>query len=408
MTLHRAAAMGIGALSSNPLRTLLSALGVVMGVAALVAVMSIGDGVAAFARQQIAETTDLLGISIVPSTTLTVDGQSVRRNDVVRFTADDAVSLADWVNGEDRLGLTAFGSALVAIEGMAAQRGFGVTATLARHFVDAGIDVMAGRTYRDSDTAVVVLNAAAAAVVAGDATNPASAVGRDVVLNGNPHRVIGVVTGGKQGPAPLGAFVPLADVDRAVTGQPAAFFTILAPSIDQVDRMRREAEAWAAARFGEDWKERLAVRSNRERVEQAATAMHVFRLLMGAIAGVSLLVGGVGIMNVLLAAVAERTREIGIRRAVGARRHDVLVQFLAESVAITSVGTAVGVALGLGIASVTAAVMRQRTGAPVEALVTLATITLAAGLAIMVGIGFGLYPAVRASRLTPLDALRHE
>ena len=143
-------------------------------------------------------------------------------------------------------------------------------------------------------------------------------------------------------------------------------------------------------------------------MEQLTQALLVFKILMGAITSVSLLVGGIGIMNVLLAAVVERTREIGIRKATGARNRDILVQFLAESVTITSVGAAIGVVLGLGIAFLAAAIMRMQTQAPVHAAVSVSTIVVAAVASIVVGITFGLYPALRASRLSPIDAIRHE
>jgi putative ABC transport system permease protein len=124
---------------------------------------------------------------------------------------------------------------------------------------------------------------------------------------------------------------------------------------------------------------------------------------------VSLLVGGVGIMNVLLASVTERTREIGVRKAVGATRRDILVQFLAESLALASAGTGVGTVLGLGGAFALAAVARRfAAGLPMYAAVSGATLITAVVAASVVGITFGMYPALRAARLSPIDAIRHE
>jgi putative ABC transport system permease protein len=129
---------------------------------------------------------------------------------------------------------------------------------------------------------------------------------------------------------------------------------------------------------------------------------------MGSFTAIALLVGGIGIMNVLLASVLERTREIGVRRAVGARRGDVVRQLLAESVAIALTGSLVGLVLGLGGAFLFTAVMRARTEALIYAAVTPGTIAASLGAAIVTGLVFGVYPAVRASRLVPVDAIRAE
>jgi putative ABC transport system permease protein len=401
-------AVGLDALRGNPLRTLLSTLGVVMGVGAMVSVLSMGDGVEQFARLQIEQTTNLLGVTVTPTINANVDGQFVRRNDLLRFTREDALALGDAVTGEDKLALVSMGAALVSLDSGVTPRGFGVMGTLATHFRDAGMTVVAGRTYADTDTAVVVLNERAAGLVAGDSAAPAKAVGLALRLGGNAFRVIGVVSGGRQGPASLAAFVPVDDAGRAIPGTRAPSIMLVAPDIGQVERIRGEAEQWMAGRYGATWKERASVETSQARVAQVSAGMKVFKLLMGAITGVSLLVGGIGIMNVLLAAVAERTREIGIRKAMGARDRDILVQFLSESIAITGAGASVGVVLGLAISFLTAAIMRTQTKAPVHAAITPATILVAAGLSVTIGLVFGLYPAVRASRLSPIDAIRHE
>jgi putative ABC transport system permease protein len=135
----------------------------------------------------------------------------------------------------------------------------------------------------------------------------------------------------------------------------------------------------------------------------------VFKLFMGALTGISLLVGGIGIMNVLLASVTERTREIGVRKALGARRRDILVQFLAESVAISGAGSLLGVALGLsGAFAIVAGIRAQAQAIYLDATFSWSTVLSAAFSAIVVGLTFGTYPARRAARLSPIDAIRHE
>ena len=323
------------------------------------------------------------------------------------FTRAEAAALGAAVAGARKLQLITSGPSLVEIAPGAPPRGFGVIGALSSYFTDAGMSVMAGRTFADVDSGVVVLDRRAAGVVAGDTTDPVRAVGKAITMNGNPHLVIGVVTGERGGPG-LTAFVPVGAAGRAIPGTRAPSLILIASVIEDVNRLRGEAERWAGARYGPAWKDRVTVSTNRQRVEQIATAMLILKLLMGAVTGISLLVGGIGIMNVLLASVAERTREIGVRKSIGARDRDVLVQFLAESVVITGVGAAAGVALGLGIAFAVAAVMRAKTRAPVYAAVTPSTIIVAASLSVLIGIGFGLYPALRASRLSPIDAIRKE
>ncbi len=400
--------VGLDALRGNPLRTLLSTLGVVMGVGAMVSVLSMGDGVEAFAREQIAKTTDLLGVTVAPSTNTRLDGQFVRRTDVIRFTGSDAGALGDAVQGESKLQMLSTGASMVMLDSLTGPRGFAVLGTLSTYFAQEEMPLKAGRTFLDTDTAVVVLNERAAGLVAKDSLAPNKALGLTVALGGNRHRVIGVVSGGRLGDDALLAVVPVDDASRALPGTSAPSISVVAPSIEEVERIRREVEAWMASRYSPKWKDRAEVTTNQGRVKQIAQGMLVFKLLMGAITGVSLLVGGIGIMNVLLASVAERTREIGIRKATGARDRDILVQFLSESVAITSFGATIGVALGLAIAFATAAIMRAQTKAPVEAAITPSTILVAAGLSVAIGIGFGLYPALRAARLSPIDAIRHE
>ncbi|MCI0432637.1 MAG: ABC transporter permease, partial [Gemmatimonadetes bacterium] len=183
--------------------------------------------------------------------------------------------------------------------------------------------------------------------------------------------------------------------------------TVKANRIEDVPRVRERVTAWVQRRYPNGARD-FAVRSSEARVDQTRRAMLVMRLALGSITGISILVGGIGIMNIMLASVHERTREIGIRKAAGARGRDILLQFLAESVTISGVGSLIGVMLGLAGAAGVTLVIRMLTEAPVRPAFTWTTLVVAAIVAIGVGLAFGTYPARRAAALSPIDAIRHE
>ena len=392
------------ALRANPLRTVLSTLGIIVGTAALVAVLALGDGVEGYVRRQIERTTDLQIVVVTPRTMRMVDRTLVPRTDVISFTTTDADSVRAAVgDGATAVALTVSGPALIEVPD-SAPRAVLVTATLPTIGEFQRLEIATGRFFTARESRVAVVNAKLAAdlhLTAGDS----------VALNGRRWVIVGVLAAGDEDERTLLAFIPLAMADSAILAfgaRPVPTLIVKATRVEDVDSVRARVSGWLERRYGSDWQDRVRVGTRADRLAQIQEGILVFKLLMGAITGISLLVGGIGIMNVLLASVAERTREIGVRKAAGARRRDILWQFLAESVAITGAGSLLGTVLGLVGAFGVTAVMRARTEATVYAAFTWGTVLVAAAAAVTVGVAFGMYPALRAARLSPIDAIRHE
>jgi putative ABC transport system permease protein len=200
---------------------------------------------------------------------------------------------------------------------------------------------------------------------------------------------------------------PVRVPEQARPERPTSFL-VRAPRVEEVLDVQHRVEAWADItdpRWRKD--QQISINSTGiERLRQINQGMLVFKLLMGAFAAISLVVGGIGIMNVLLAAVAERTREIGVRKATGARRHDIVAQFLSESVTISLAGAVLGAVVGFSAAAGITALIRWRTLTPMYAEFTWQTFVVSMSTAIAIGLIFGVYPALKAARLSPVDAMR--
>lgn len=396
-------------LRANPLRTFLSTLGIVIGVASLVAVLSLGDGMERYFRTQIGQTTDLQAIGLTPRQTREVDGVNIPLDSPVVFTMADAAALKEAVRPVAVAGATAPGVAIARVD--TAQRAVRLIATMAPLLQTQGITVAAGRLFTDAEdsASVVLLSSLAARELAGRG-RPPLAPGDSITLGDTRLAVVGILTSTGGGDEKLTAIVPTGTAPRVIAAAASwsPFIVVLANSVEDVTPARAAAEKWLATRFGPDWAKRVTVANRAERVAQAQQAMLIFKLFMGAITGISLLVGGIGVMNVLLAAVAERTREIGIRRAVGAARRHILAQFLAESVTISGVGSLAGILLGVAGAYGITAIIRANSKAEMYAGLSASTVLVAVLATVAVGLAFGLYPALRASRLSPIDAIRHD
>jgi putative ABC transport system permease protein len=408
MSLHLSVSVALQTLRGNKLHTALSTLGIIIGVASLVAILALGDGMERFARNQIETTTDLAQINVQTRTTERLGDVLVRRTDAPVLTPADAAALGEALGGANRIALHATAGVELRVAGDTTRSGALVHGVLPEALETGKLALTAGRFVAGSDVSaakpVVVLDARLARRVS---PTDAGALGRRVQLGTAEFEVIGVLQPPERGPA--AGYVPISSIAATspTAAERAPTLVVFADRIENVPVLRTRVQGWLNQRFGAR-ASGFAISTNELRVEQAQRAILVFKLVMGAITGISIIVGGIGVMNVLLVSIVQRTREIGIRKATGARRRDIAVQFLTESVTISGFGSVLGVLLGFTVVFAFAPVVRAITNAPFQPAITLGSIAVALAAAVVVGLFFGMYPALRAARLAPVDAIRHE
>jgi putative ABC transport system permease protein len=394
------------ALARNAMRTALTALGLIIGVAAVIVMLAIGTG----ARTSIENQIKSAGSNIVMVSAGSGGFGPVRQGQgaVTTLVPEDAAAIQAQVPGVRYLspGLNTRAQVVTAAANWNTQiQGTGASLADIRAW-----PLQFGAFFTEADVAraakVAVLGSVARDQLFGAGTD---AVGATIRIKNQPFTVIGVLT--SKGQAAMGqdqddtVIVPYTTVQKRLLGvQHISAITISAA--DGVDLTRLSNEVAAVLRTehrlqpGTD--DDFLVRTLEEMASVLTSTTGTMTYLLAGIAAVSLLVGGIGIMNIMLVSVTERTREIGLRLAVGARARDVLTQFMVEALVLSVAGGAIGVAFGFGLATAVSALLNW------SAAVTPQAVALSFGVAAAIGVFFGFYPARKAARLNPIEALRYE
>jgi putative ABC transport system permease protein len=399
--------VALEALGANKLRSFLTMLGIVIGVSAVIAMVALGRG----AQQSVNDRISALG-----TTLLTVIPGQARTAGGVASAADRApLYIEDGQALEDR-GVTLAAvqpemSRSLQVQYQTRNTNTTVTGTTANYLEVRKFTLAAGRMFTSAEDAakrrVVVVGSQALADL--NVTNPASFVGAQLRIAGVQFDVIGVLESKGQGAGFANpddqVLIPLQTARyRVVGGDRLRTINVLAPSESAIPNTMAEIEKILRRqhRLRPGQPDDFDIRNQSDFLATLGQTTQVFTLLLAGIAAVSLLVGGIGIMNIMLVSVTERTREIGVRKALGATQENILLQFLIEAVVLCMCGGLIGVALGAGGA------IGLREAFHWTTAVSPSSVLIAFAFAALVGIVFGVWPARRAAALDPIESLRYE
>jgi putative ABC transport system permease protein len=389
------------AILRNALRSFLTVLGVVIGVGAVIAMVTIGNGTTAQVQSEISALgTNLLFLR--PG-----QGFGPRQTDAANFTMADAEAIERQIGGLQAVAPTV-SSGAKAVYGNQ-NWSTTVTGTTAGFFTARDWPLTEGRQFLDSELrsgkAVCVIGATIKKELFGN-TDP---LGENIRLNTVPCEVIGILA--EKGQSSFGqdqddsVLMPIRTVQRRFLGN-SDIRSIYMSAADGVDTAKIKRDVTflmrERRRIGAGQEDNFRVNDMAEMVATMTTTTRMLTGLLAAVAAVSLLVGGIGIMNIMLVSVTERTREIGIRLAIGAEESQVLMQFLVEAVVLSLFGGLIGIALGLGLSGLASGLL----GVPF--ILDTSIVALAFAFSAAVGVVFGYFPARRAAHLDPIEALRHE
>ena len=381
--------MAFASIFSNKMRSFLTMLGIIIGVLAVTLLVSVVQGATGQVTSQIAS---------MGSNLLTVSVTDTRAN--LYLTIDDLAAL----QGKDGVALTA---PLVTTSAEVAGDGESQSATVQgvtpNYFTITDLNVQTGRLLGQTDIDNRTHVALIGVDLAEELFDAGNVVGQAITIADRTFTIVGLLE--EQGSSLTGSqdervLIPFTTAQRMTQNTQMTAFYASAESSDTVAQAESTLNRFMYAALGDE--DAYTIYNQSALLDAMDEVLGTMSLLLGGIAGISLLVGGIGIMNIMLVSVTERTREIGIRKAIGAQRWDILVQFLIEAIVLSLLGGLIGLALGMA----GAALLTTYMGMTIQ--VSLGVAAIAIGFSVLVGVVFGVYPAAKASRLHPIEALRYE
>ncbi|MGG1399639.1 ABC transporter permease [Bacillus salipaludis] len=388
MSIYQSIKMALRSIKSNKLRSILTMLGIIIGVSSVIILVSIAQGSA----KNVTSSINQLGTNLLTINTFGTD----------LSLTEDKIDQLTKLNGVKATSPVVSGRVNVKKDRINSQ--VSLTATNDTYSSVRDAKVAQGRFINDLDIEyrqkIAVLGSETASTFFG-VGNP---IGQYIQVDGTSFKVVGVLASkgsslGQSGDNVI--IVPLSTGQRLVKSTSINQVYLQGKSQDQMDFVMNEVERKMASLYPNK-SDSYSVTNQQDVMDTLSSVSNTMTMMLGGIASISLLVGGIGIMNIMLVSVSERTKEIGIRKAIGAKRRDVLLQFLIEAVVLSSMGGIIGILSGIGLGKIIASLMN------LTIAYSTSVIVLSFLFSLLVGVVFGVFPANKASKLSPIQALRYE